>query len=318
MSPATAAAHASSNVPTTSPEESAGSVLDRMRASARFDSAADVAVLEGGRLAGLIDLEELLAAPSTAPAASLMDAHPPLVMADMTEERAAWEAVRHGRSSLAVVDSSGRFVGLIAGHLMLDVMLRSHDQDLARLGGFLDDTAQARRASVEGMRQRFWHRLPWLLVGLAASVLAAVIVGRFERNLADDLLLFFFIPGVVYMADAVGTQTETLVVRGLAAGIPVRGIFRRELLTGLVIGLVIGVLAVPLAFLLWGRTDVALVVGISLWAACSTATAVAMLLPWALSRVGTDPAFGSGPLATVIQDLLSLMIYFAVASAIVM
>jgi magnesium transporter len=155
------------------------------------------------------------------------------------------------------------------------------------------------------------------LVGLAASVLAAVIVGRFEKDLADNLLLFFFIPGVVYMADAVGTQTETLVVRGLATGIHVRGIFRREMLTGLVLGLVIGMLAVPLALLLWGRTDVALVVGISLWAACSTATAVAMLLPYALSRMGADPAFGSGPLATVIQDLLSLLIYFGVASALV-
>jgi magnesium transporter len=288
-----------------------------MRASDRFDSVVDIAVLEGDRLVGLIDLEELLASPTTATAASLMDPDPPRVEGDMTEEATAWEAVRHGRSSLAVVDAGGRFMGLIAGHLMLDVMLRSHDRDLARLGGFLHNTEQARQAWVEGIRKRFWHRLPWLLVGLAASVLAAVIVGRFEKDLADNLLLFFFIPGVVYMADAVGTQTETLVVRGLATGIHVRGIFRREMLTGLVLGLVIGMLAVPLALLLWGRTDVALVVGISLWAACSTATAVAMLLPYALSRMGADPAFGSGPLATVIQDLLSLLIYFGVASALV-
>jgi magnesium transporter len=68
---------------------------------------------------------------------------------------------------------------------------------------------------------------------------------------------------------------------------------------------------------LWGSTAVAVTVALALLAACSTATIVAMALPWLLHKAGRDPAFGSGPLATVIQDLTSLLIYFTIAAAIV-
>jgi magnesium transporter len=72
----------------------------------------------------------------------------------------------------------------------------------------------------------------------------------------------------------------------------------------------------PIGLAGW-EADVALAVAVALFAACSTATVVAMVLPWLLSRLGADPAFGSGPLATVVQDLLTLIIYFLVASALV-
>jgi magnesium transporter len=74
--------------------------------------------------------------------------------------------------------------------------------------------------------------------------------------------------------------------------------------------------AVPVVLWRWGATDVALVLGLSIFAACSIATVVAMALPWILDRFDLDPAFGSGPLATVIQDLLSIVIYFAIAAAV--
>ena len=95
------------------------------------------------------------------------------------------------------------------------------------------------------------------------------------------------------------------------------GIFRRELLTGVLIGLALAVAFLPIGVALWSRADVAVAVAIALFAACSTATVVAMTLPWLLHRLGHDPAFGAGPLATVIQDLLSLVIYLVVASFVV-
>ena len=98
---------------------------------------------------------------------------------------------------------------------------------------------------------------------------------------------------------------------------PVGSIIRRELITGLLVGLVLASAFLPFGVGLWGEADVAVAVAISLFAACSTATLVAMALPWLLHRLGLDPAFGSGPLATVIQDLLSLLIYFWVASIVV-
>ena len=196
---------------------------------------------------------------------------------------------------------------------MVEVLLAEHDEDLARLGGYLRSTADARHATEERVVTRLGHRLPWLLVGLAGAVMAARLVGAFEAQLERNVLLAFFVPGIVYMADAVGTQTEALVIRGMSVGVRVGGILRRELVTGLLVGVLLGAAFLPVGMLLWHQLDVALAVALALMAACSIATVIAMLLPWLLRRLGRDPAFGSGPLATVIQDLLSLVIYFAVA-----
>jgi magnesium transporter len=86
--------------------------------------------------------------------------------------------------------------------------------------------------------------------------------------------------------------------------------------TGVAIGLVAAAAFMALALKVWGEGRVALAVGLALLASCSNATVVAMLLPWLFQRLGRDPAFGSGPLATVIQDSLSLLVYFAVAAPI--
>jgi magnesium transporter len=77
--------------------------------------------------------------------------------------------------------------------------------------------------------RRFRHRFPWLLVGLAGVMLATDIVGMFEAQLQVNILLAFFVPGIVYLADAVGTQTETIVVRGLSLGVPIGKMISREL-----------------------------------------------------------------------------------------
>jgi magnesium transporter len=117
------------------------------------------------------------------------------------------------------------------------------------------------------------------------------------------------VPGVVYMADAVGTQTETLLIRGLSVGVAVRTVIRRELVTGLTLGVIVAAAFMPFAWLVWGDVPAAATVALALLASCSIATLVAMLLPWTFQRLGRDPAFGSGPLATVVQDLLSIAIY---------
>lgn len=206
--------------------------------------------------------------------------------------------------------------GLVPPARLLSVLVDAHDRDLTRLGGFLASTASARHAMDEPLSTRLWHRLPWLLIGLVGSAGAAVLVGGFEAGLAADLRLAFFIPGIVYLADAVGTQTEALVIRGLSVGVQMRRVFRLEAATGLLVGLVLAALSFPAVWLVLGSQPIALTVSLSLAAACTVATVVAMSLPWLMSRLVRDPAFGSGPLATVVQDLLSLVIYFALASVV--
>jgi magnesium transporter len=198
------------------------------------------------------------------------------------------------------------------------VLLQEHDEDMARLGGVLKQSSAARLASEEPVRRRFWHRIPWLLVGLFGAMLAADIIGAFEARLQEKIILAFFIPGIVYLADAVGTQTETVVVRGLSVGVSIGRVLRLELLTGFGIGLALALVATPFVWWRWGDAEVALSVGLSIFTACSIATLVALTLPWLLNRSRIDPAFGSGPLATVIQDLLSVLLYFAIITLVFM
>lgn len=312
----TAAQHASRRVPTASADEPVDQLLARLRGH-RFDSASVVAVCEGDRLVGLVTVERLLDAESAARVADVMDPEPPTVAPDTDQEHAAWTAVQHGEPGLAVVDDRGRFQGLIPAQTLLAVLLEEHDEDLARIGGFLGSAAQARTASTESVPRRLWHRMPWLLLGLAGALAAAGIVGVFEHALQEQVLIAYFVPGVVYIADAVGTQTEALVIRGLSLGIGVRRILGAEVLTGVLLGLLLGGLAMPLVWHFWGDPQVALAVAIAILAASSIATIVALGLPYLLHRLGRDPAFGSGPLATVVQDLLSVLIYFVTASAII-
>ncbi len=314
--PADFEAHLVTAVPRCTPDARVGDLRDSLAGRA-FDSADEVVVCadaEGpSRLLGLIPLEVLFAADADATASEVMDADPPVIGRDTNQEQAAWKAIAHGESSLAVLDSAGDFHGLVPAPRLLGALLRDHDETLARLGGYLASTASARLASEEPLGRRLWHRLPWLLVGLAGAAASAWLMGGYEEEMAADVRLAFFVPGVVYMADAVGTQTEALVIRGMSIGTSLKRAFRLEVLTGLAMGVLVGLTAFVGVWAVLGSVRLGAVVGLSLVAACAVATVVAMLLPWGMARLGKDPAFGSGPLATVIQDLLSLVIYFAAA-----
>jgi len=258
----------------------------------------------------------LLTAAPDALARDLMDPNPPCVAPGVDQEVAAWHAVQHGESGLAVVDEAGQFRGFIPPHRLLAVLLSEHEEDMTRLGGFLKDTSMARTASEESIIRRFWHRIPWLLIGLAGALLTADVVAAFEDQLRRRVILAFFIPGIVYLADAVGTQTEMVVVRGLSVGVGIRRIAWRELLTGACVGLALSLAFFPMALWRWGSGDLALAVSLSLFAAATAATVVGLTLPWLLERLGWDPAFGTGPVSTVVQDLLSILAYFAISGVV--
>ena len=311
-----AAEYATESVPVARPGQRVGQIRDGLTGQ-EFRCAEDVVVLESGKLVGLVSIERLLAADTDAQIEEVMDPDPPRVSPETDQERAAREMVERHECSLAVVDADGGFVGLIPPYRMLRVLLDEHEEDLARLGGYLAGTKRARGAAEEPITQRLWHRLPWLLVGLLGAMGATAIVGGFEHQLETNVLLAFFIPAVVYMADAVGTQTETVMIRALAAGVTIRSVLRRELLTGLVMGAVIGGAFFAFALAGWGDAEVAVAVALAMFASCSIATVVAMALPAAFQRLGRDPAFGSGPLATVLQDLLSIVVYLAIVVAVV-
>ena len=310
----TASEHVCRLVPVASPQMTARELRQSLE-GVHFESVAHVGVCDDGKLIGVLRVEELFSALPDVRVGEVMDADPPVVAPGVDQEKAAWKAVQHGESALAVVDNGGRFIGFIPPDRLLAVLLHEHDEDLARLGGFLHDSSMARTASEEPVVKRFWHRVPWLLVGLLGALLAADIVGAFEQQLQANVMLAFFIPGIVYLADAVGTQTEALVIRGLSVGVSIGGVVRREVYTGLLVGVTLAAVFFPIGLWRWGDASMVAAVALAILAACATASAVALALPWLFNRIGLDPAFGSGPLATVIQDLLSVIIYLAIATA---
>ena len=310
-----AADHATTRIPTGRPDQQVTETRAGLDGT-EFDSVDDVAVLDGSRLVGVISIERLLASNPERTLSEVMDPDPPVVSPGVNQEVAPWRMVRHGESSLGVVDEDRRFVGLIPPRRMLKVLLAEHDEGMARLGGFMAGTRRAREAAEEAVGRRILHRLPWLVIGLFGAMISAIVVGAFESQLDERVILVFFLPAVVYMADAVAAQTEAVVIRGLSVGVKVRGIIRSELISGALLGLAVGAAFIPFAALGFGESDVALAVGLALFASCSIATVVALFLPWGLQRLGRDPAFGSGPLATVIEDLLSIAVYLAIATPI--
>lgn len=308
----TAQHHASLRVPVTSAAERVSDLLRRMERET-FDSASVVAVCEGERLVGLATIESLLSARPDAVVGDVMDPDPPTVSPRTHQEHVALKAVQHGEPGLAVVGEDNRFLGLISAQTLLAVLLEEHDEDMARLGGYLGSASEARSASTERVGRRLLHRLPWLLVGLVGALVAAVVVSAFSEQLEEQVLIAYFVPGVVYIAAAVGMQTETLVIRGLSLDVGIDQVAVREAMTGALLGMILATLAFPLIWAGWGNIEVAAAVAVAMFAASTIATCVAMLLPWTLHRLGKDPAFGSGPIATVIQDLLTVSIYFLTA-----
>jgi magnesium transporter len=299
------------NVPIASPSATAGRVREELT-TRPFDSAANIAVLDGRNLVGIVAIEALLAAAPDVNVLALTTGDPATVEADTTQEIAASRMSETG-GALGVVDAEGAFVGLIPSDRMLGVLLAEHEEDLARIGGFQAGSGRAHQAAEESVSLRLRHRLPWLIVGAIGAMLSALLIGTFEEELDRKVVLAFFVPAVVYLAAAVGTQTQAILIRGMSVGVTVREIAARELLTGTISGAIIAVVFAPFALIFFGDGNIALALALALLASCAAATAIAMALPWMFQRIGADPAFGSGPLATVLQDLLSIAVYLAIA-----
>jgi magnesium transporter len=239
---------------------------------------------------------------------------PPTVLPDTDQETVAAVALAARTSVVPVADTGGRFLGIVPPLAIIDVLHREHDEDVRRLVGITERAGAATSALTVSPRRRAASRLPWLLAGLGGCFLSAVVMAGFEHRLAETIAVAFFVPAIVYLADAIGTQTEAVAVRGLSLErLPLKAILVGELATGALLGLLLGALAFPAIALLFG-VRLAAAVGISIFAAGALASVIGLFFPWLLSRYGYDPAFGSGPIATIVQDVLSLIVYFAAVS----
>lgn len=170
----------------------------------------------------------------------------------------------------------------------------------------------------ESVEHLIEHRIPWLFFGLLGGLVATVVVSQYEAILSADVRLAFFIPVIVYLSDAVGTQTETIYVRLLSKK-KVR--FARYIFKESVVGLGLG--AASGTFLgifatYWLKSPaIGFTIGLTMLINLTLAPVLAVFIPNILYKRHTDPALGSGPVATIIQDVISLFVYFLIASIII-
>jgi Mg/Co/Ni transporter MgtE len=165
----------------------------------------------------------------------------PAVHTGADQETVASLAIVNGIAAVPVVDGQQRLLGVVPPQALLEVLRHEHVEDLHRFVSIRHYTLQARTAMEAPPIRRARDRLPWLLVGLMGGMLATYVMTRFENALQSHVAIAFFVPGLVYLADAIGTQTEAITVRGLSLSNATMGtMIAGELRTGLIIGLTLG------------------------------------------------------------------------------
>lgn len=312
----TALVHAVRRVPTGRSDESVGAAVARLP-GAQFDYAGSLYVLDAAdRLAGAVSMATLLAADANVRLADLAQRDYPAIDPQTDQEQVASLAIHYGVSAVPLVDRAGGLIGVVPPQSLLKVLRDEHIEDLHRLAGILHETARAQSSIEAPPIRRARDRLPWLLVGLVGSAMATMLVASFEGALQERVAIAFFVPAIVYLADAIGTQTEAVAVRGLSlSSVPIGRLIADEVRTGMLIGLALSLIAFVPVWLAFNDPRLAIAVAGALLAASTVASAVGILFPWLLLRVGRDPAFGSGPVATIVQDLLTLLIYFGAVTS---
>ena len=315
----TAGSHLVTQVPRAYATDTVGSVLSALPGKF-YDSTDAIYIVDDAEiLLGLVRFSQLLASHGEVKMGELMIRNLPMVNPDDDQEQVAILAMKHDITSIPVIDTQKKLLGVVPPQALFEILRREHIEDLNRLVGIWKENNRALSAIEASPTRRVRDRLPWLLLGLMGSMGAGSVVAGFERTIETHISVVFFMPIIVYLADAIGTQTEAVAVRGLSLShTPIKNLLTGELRTGLLIGLSLGILIFPYVFLTSWDIRLACAVSLAVVIAGGFATTIGFLLPWLLSCIGKDPAFGSGPVATIIQDVLSLLIYFLIVNVLIM
>jgi len=268
---------------------------------------------EYGKLVGVSSLRQLVVVSPETPLKEFMITDVFSVQTDMDQEEVARLVARYDILAVPVVDGSNRLVGIVTVDDVIDILRKEATEDILKMAGAGEEFVET-KSIFKSTR----IRLPWLFASCLGGICAFYIIGRFENSLSKVGYLAAFIPVIMGMGGNIGTQSSTIVVRGLATGrINVRDIWAvvfKELSIGLILGLVYGSLIGSVAQFRYSVGALALSVALAVICSMSIAALVGSLVPMGFARIHIDPAVATGPLVTTSIDIISVFFYFSIAT----
>ena len=269
---------------------------------------------EEKRLAGVISLRDLIVADDETMISEIMNDRVVSVSVGEDQEEVARRMRDYNFLALPVVDFQDHLLGIITVDDIIDVMEEEASDDYSKLAGISDLDSMDRTPFTAAKK-----RLPWLIILLFLGMFTASLIGRFEDTLDKVAILAVFIPLIAGMAGNTGTQALAVAIRGIATGDLEKeskwNIIVREAGTGLITGTVCGILVTFIVYFWQGDLFLGVLVGISIFITLIIATLAGSLVPLLMHRLKIDPAVASGPFITTINDIISILIYFGIATA---
>ncbi len=270
---------------------------------------------ESERARGFLRIRDVLLAEPGALVEDAMRVNLISVPPEMDQEEVARTLSKYDMNTLPVIDDRGQLLGVITADDILDVLAEEQSEDVHKMGAIDPLSETYFDTSISTFIRK---RAPWLLVLFVGGFFTATAMRRFDYVLASVAQLSFYVPMLISAGGNSGSQSSTLIIRGLAVGdIQTRDwlrVLRRELLQGLVLGGLLGLVG-ALRVLMGGESQAfALLVALTLVCTVVMGCVVGSMMPILLNRVGLDPATSSTPFIATLVDVLGILIYLALAS----
>jgi magnesium transporter len=266
------------------------------------------------RLIGVLPIRSLVLARPGTRIADIMNPDVVSVSTEMDQEQVAEVFRKYDVVAVPVVDPSGVLIGRITVDDIIDVIHEEADEDISRMAGTSEEELHEDSALKVSR-----IRLPWLVVGALGGLGSATVMNHFRLSLEKVLALAFFVPVITAMGGNVGLQTSTIIVRSMRSESGFGGETLRRLLREWRIAftnaVILGVSIYLIVGLWLGDWRLATLVGGSLSAVILVAATLGTVMPFALRRLGIDPAVAQGPFVTTLNDVIGILVYLGLASA---
>lgn len=275
-------------------------------------------VIDANRvLEGVITVKDLLLAAPSDIVGDIMDTNIIYATTDEDKEDVAHIFHKYDFMSLPVVDKEKRLVGIVTFDDAMDVMEEENTEDFEKMAAIMPSERPYLKTSIF---EHAKHRIVWLMVLMISATFTGAIISSFEDAFKVIPVLVAFIPMLMDTGGNSGSQTSTLIIRGMALGeIEGRDVLRvwwHEIAVSLILGAALAAVSIlKTYFLNGGNIRLSVTVSLSLYATVIIAQSIGCLLPIAVKKVGLDPAVAASPIITTIVDACALSIYFAVAKA---